>query len=218
MAMKGRKTLYLTVIIVGLIAWGVREESNGKNPATKSEPTTGAAKTELKASNRPMIDADVALIQRALKNKGYDPGPVDGLMGEKTRTALRNYQTIMNLKPTGQVTDEVRSKLIVGDNRRIEAEKVRDQNKKNAEGACLIMGLYIKQRLRRDWGSSRGFKKNGCIPEHVSAVADQVYRVSSLYETTIGTVYYTARLTKAREGGKWSVECYKVDIGGECLE
>ncbi len=31
-------------------------------------------------------------VQRALKNKGYNPGPVDGVMGVQTQAALRQYQ------------------------------------------------------------------------------------------------------------------------------
>ena len=32
------------------------------------------------------------MIQKALKNAGYDPGPVDGSLGGKTVQAIKSYQ------------------------------------------------------------------------------------------------------------------------------
>ena len=43
-------------------------------------------------------------IQQALKNKGFDPGPVDGTIGPQTRAALRNYQQKNNLSADGRLS------------------------------------------------------------------------------------------------------------------
>ena len=42
-------------------------------------------------------------IQTALKNAGYNPGPIDGKMGEKTRAAIRAFQRANDLKVDGRV-------------------------------------------------------------------------------------------------------------------
>jgi peptidoglycan hydrolase-like protein with peptidoglycan-binding domain len=42
-------------------------------------------------------------VQRALAQRGYDPGPVDGVMGPATKMALRSFQRAENLEPTGKV-------------------------------------------------------------------------------------------------------------------
>jgi len=34
----------------------------------------------------------IRTVQQALVDKGMDPGPVDGLMGSKTRQAIRDFQ------------------------------------------------------------------------------------------------------------------------------
>lgn len=41
-------------------------------------------------------------LQRALDNAGYDPGPIDGIMGSGTRRAITAFQRDNNLTATGQ--------------------------------------------------------------------------------------------------------------------
>jgi len=43
----------------------------------------------------------IQLAQASLKTLGYDPGPADGQMGQKTVTALRAYQTACGLPADG---------------------------------------------------------------------------------------------------------------------
>ena len=53
----------------------------------------------------------VMRVQLALFQKGYDVGVIDGVMGPKTSTAIRNYQSLLNLKKTGTMTTEVLNHL-----------------------------------------------------------------------------------------------------------
>lgn len=39
--------------------------------------------------------------QRALRLLGFNPGPIDGIIGEKTRAALEDFQEKAGLKPDG---------------------------------------------------------------------------------------------------------------------
>jgi len=55
--------------------------------------------------------AEVERVQKALKQMGHDPGPIDGVMGAHTRDALRAYQTKQGLDATGQLDDATRAKL-----------------------------------------------------------------------------------------------------------
>jgi peptidoglycan hydrolase-like protein with peptidoglycan-binding domain len=60
-------------------------------------------------------DADhVKALQQALKDQGNDPGDIDGVMGPKTKAALRDYQQKNGLKATGQPDSETMAKLGVG--------------------------------------------------------------------------------------------------------
>ncbi|MDD3305796.1 MAG: D-Ala-D-Ala carboxypeptidase family metallohydrolase [Acetobacterium sp.] len=43
------------------------------------------------------------LIQEALTNSGYDPGPVDGIAGPRTISAIKAFQSDRRLNPDGMV-------------------------------------------------------------------------------------------------------------------
>jgi hypothetical protein len=50
-------------------------------------------------------------VQQALKDKGHDPGPIDGKAGAKTEKALRAFQKQQSLPVTGRMDKETVHKL-----------------------------------------------------------------------------------------------------------
>ena len=54
---------------------------------------------------------DVVAAQQALKDKGHDPGMIDGRLGPRTRAALKDYQKAEGLKMTGRLDSETRARL-----------------------------------------------------------------------------------------------------------
>jgi lipid-binding SYLF domain-containing protein len=58
---------------------------------------------------------EVQQVQSSLKEKGYDPGPIDGVMGPMTRCALQVYQRSNDLQATGRIDDQTRAALGIGD-------------------------------------------------------------------------------------------------------
>lgn len=49
--------------------------------------------------------------QQALKDKGFDPGPIDGIEGPKTDAAIRQYQQQNNLAVDGRLNAQVMDSL-----------------------------------------------------------------------------------------------------------
>jgi peptidoglycan hydrolase-like protein with peptidoglycan-binding domain len=89
--------------------------------ATADSPKTDATKTDsmkadgAKADKKPgamrgarmggtaMGDEQVKAAQQALKDKGHDPGTVDGKMGPKTQAALRDFQKAQGIEASGRL-------------------------------------------------------------------------------------------------------------------
>lgn len=72
-------------------------------PSTPSDrpSATGSSAQDSSRMANPGSTADSATIrqlQEQLAQKGFDPGPIDGVMGPQTRTALRNYRQSQGLK------------------------------------------------------------------------------------------------------------------------
>ncbi len=60
----------------------------------------------------PAQDAElITKVQSALKSKGFDPGPIDGLMGPRTNRALREFQIQKDIQVTGEINKETLGRL-----------------------------------------------------------------------------------------------------------
>lgn len=71
-------------------------------------PTTSASKPGWAPPPGPELVADV---QRGLARLGYDPGPPDGVAGEKTRRAIRRFQAQAGLPVDGKVTQALKTAI-----------------------------------------------------------------------------------------------------------
>lgn len=69
-------------------------------PTAQSYPPPSAQQ----AQQAPSVSPDlVQSVQRRLGDRGYDVGPVDGVWGESTRSALQNFQRDQGLQQSGQL-------------------------------------------------------------------------------------------------------------------
>jgi peptidoglycan hydrolase-like protein with peptidoglycan-binding domain len=57
---------------------------------------------------------EIKTVQKSLNDKGYDAGPVDGVLGSRTRAGIRQYQASEKLTVTGRLDVETAGKLGVG--------------------------------------------------------------------------------------------------------
>jgi peptidoglycan hydrolase-like protein with peptidoglycan-binding domain len=63
-------------------------------------------------------DWRIGQAQERLKAAGFDPGYIDGVVGPRTRDALRRYQASKGLPITGQLDEATRQVLVAGDRTR----------------------------------------------------------------------------------------------------
>jgi peptidoglycan hydrolase-like protein with peptidoglycan-binding domain len=83
----------------------------------KIKEKTGQAKDKVQ-DKKESVEAkaessDVRTAQQALRDKGFDPGPIDGIHGPRTSAAVRNYQKAEGLTATGQLDDQTKERLNV---------------------------------------------------------------------------------------------------------
>jgi peptidoglycan hydrolase-like protein with peptidoglycan-binding domain len=58
----------------------------------------------MRAYRKMSVAEQVRAVQRRLMEKGYDIGPIDGVLGEPTRRAIRQFQARRGDPPTGQIS------------------------------------------------------------------------------------------------------------------
>jgi peptidoglycan hydrolase-like protein with peptidoglycan-binding domain len=59
----------------------------------------------------PEADRGISGVQGRLRNLGYDPGEVDGVLGERTRAAIRAFESHNSLPVTGDLSQALKNKL-----------------------------------------------------------------------------------------------------------
>jgi hypothetical protein len=76
-------------------------------------------------------DREVASVQADLRALGYDPGPVDGILGARTVAAIRDYQRDMGLpvdgRPSATLIDSLRAELTASKAKPLGLEPVADR-------------------------------------------------------------------------------------------
>lgn len=132
------RKLFITLIAVLLgAAWSVAPAvaADPADKTDKADSKTEGAKEKVKEKTESAVDkvkekaretkekisrggkageptaTDVRAAQQALKDKGQDPGPIDGRMGPRTQAALKQFQQAEGLQATGTLDETTKDKL-----------------------------------------------------------------------------------------------------------
>jgi Putative peptidoglycan binding domain len=76
----------------------------------KTKAKSGEMKDKITGNGT--ANGDVRAAQQALQEKGFNPGPIDGVMGPRTSAAVKEFQEKENLTATGQLDAETRARLM----------------------------------------------------------------------------------------------------------
>ena len=107
-----RWTTVLAVTVGGVMLATSAIAQTGAGNMAKSNPDTTKSDAPTPEGMKSGADKEqVKAVQQALKDKGHDPGAVDGEMGPKTEAALRDYQQKEGLTATGNADAETMAKL-----------------------------------------------------------------------------------------------------------
>jgi hypothetical protein len=96
------------------VGTAVEESAEGVKAAGRA---TGGALRKSGEAVRDFFDGNegdedrVRKVQTALQAKGYYEGPIDGIIGPKTRSGVREFQQDQQLPATGKVDDKTAERL-----------------------------------------------------------------------------------------------------------
>ncbi|MEM1401387.1 MAG: peptidoglycan-binding domain-containing protein, partial [Pseudomonadota bacterium] len=80
----------------------------GELPALPPDSPQRLPEPEITIDIVSMTDAErINEIQSTLADLGYDPGPVDGLMGSRTRSAIESFESDIGRTPTGEPSNYI---------------------------------------------------------------------------------------------------------------
>lgn len=98
----------------------------------------------------------VRAVQRELAVRGFDVGPVDGVLSARTRAAISSYQKAHNLPVTGTATDELLRQILLGDSTRRSGSTGSLTGKVSRAKAANPSSVKAIQQVLADLGYSPG--------------------------------------------------------------
>jgi peptidoglycan hydrolase-like protein with peptidoglycan-binding domain len=114
-----KRTLYMVglsaMLAMPLLANGQQTSSPGTSGATGSGTRMEQLehrRLQEQRGQQAMNQEQVRQAQERLKEAGFDPGPIDGVFGERTKEALREYQKAHALPQTGRLDESTRQRLM----------------------------------------------------------------------------------------------------------
>jgi peptidoglycan hydrolase-like protein with peptidoglycan-binding domain len=102
----------------GVSRGGSQSERNAPDgtPLPKGSPYSGtvekgSSNSSWNSNSNSSSSQNVREAQQALKDKGFDPGAIDGVMGSRTKEAIKSFQSASGLETTGALNRETAQKL-----------------------------------------------------------------------------------------------------------
>jgi len=149
--------------------------------------------------------------QMQLLHKGYNPGPIDGLMGKKTRKAIENFQWDAGLRITGELDDATRKSLglSVYSYAQVGAAELKvldvpPQEYTQEELVARLKKLHVKYNGSRDLmlfdlggfavhtGNINALIKEECIRPYDISVGEMYVQGQSLRSSDFGDIFADA--------------------------
>jgi peptidoglycan hydrolase-like protein with peptidoglycan-binding domain len=98
------------VAVIAVAALGAFGSSAAPQPMRSNQlaqAQTSTASAQLDMDAVPSLTAEgIRQVQQALAKKGFDPGPIDGVLGPLTEQALRKFQDHYGIKVTGLIDNQ----------------------------------------------------------------------------------------------------------------
>jgi peptidoglycan hydrolase-like protein with peptidoglycan-binding domain len=113
------KIIFLTAIVIGGTvglttgpSWS-QDDPRGSRPANPEQSRPGANDNvpAARGATQELSTNDMKLVQQRLREKGYDPGTINGTADETTRAAIRKFQQDQGVPVTGTIDERTANQL-----------------------------------------------------------------------------------------------------------
>jgi peptidoglycan hydrolase-like protein with peptidoglycan-binding domain len=103
-------SIVATLVGVALVAaatFSAAAQAPQPNQYVQLQRSTAQLVAQLDMAAAPTLDtADIRSVQQALHDKGFDPGPIDGIVGSKTQEAVRSFQDRYGIAASGGLDNQ----------------------------------------------------------------------------------------------------------------
>ena len=110
-----KKTIILSALVCsGTLALGASSlwSQTSETPTERgSGSQSGQSSGGGAAKSGQLSSTQITQLQQALKSKGHDPGPIDGVMNSNTQQAIRAFQQANGMQATGTVDAQTAAAL-----------------------------------------------------------------------------------------------------------
>jgi peptidoglycan hydrolase-like protein with peptidoglycan-binding domain len=90
-----------------------QDQNKGQDQnAGQNAPNPSTDKQSAQSGSIHLTRAQTRMLQQALNSGGFDAGPIDGIMGQKTKEALKKYQSQKGLNASGKVDRQTLAALL----------------------------------------------------------------------------------------------------------
>jgi murein L,D-transpeptidase YcbB/YkuD len=103
----------MTLRVAGRPATLLTTDTQQPSSAQAPSSSTDSQRRSSAGTQRPSTESQPSTAEtpKSPKDKGHDPGSIDGVMGPRTARALKDFQKAEGLQATGQLDSQTREKL-----------------------------------------------------------------------------------------------------------
>lgn len=107
-----------TSILAAAACLALASAAHAQSGSTGATTTYDSGGSSMSGSTSMNTNQDtVRQVQQGLKDKGHDPGPIDGVMGPQTQSALREFQQSQGMNASGTLDQDTMGALGVEQDR-----------------------------------------------------------------------------------------------------
>ena len=110
-ALNRKRCLKLGIMFTFILIPFLFSYAQNNNKVSENGTVSADKSNRQPVSSKPDLSKDVKQIQTLLALLKFNPGPIDGILGQKTTKAIRAFQLDIGVPVTGKIDENLKSQL-----------------------------------------------------------------------------------------------------------